>query len=404
MRISGASGLASMRGAVDRIAAGRVAAIRPVEHAIFQIEFEIDRLRQMVEEDLDVRAVGGGLAFGDVEPGAQEEALLSIVGPLLRPVDLLAHGIDGDPYAPPRLVASIGVAAARLDQRFDERAVEVGAHDAHPLAIAPVELAVLLIELELLWRMRGAGRNEDPAIASIEIGALDRAVVGRDAEAHVRPVDMAGLEVDRDAVREMTVGDDDLSVGTVGPHRVDAVAAQLEDEQTADCGLAVGGGFRFGHETLIHVVLLCERALTRRAQAGRFYAAGVDFVVAVEVGRAFLQKRRKRLLCILGPDLDAELLVLELHRSLDLIDERRLHESLAGPQRAGRLRRQFPRRFGRRGQKVLDRARPVSPSPVPPRAWRRRAVPTGSALRPGCARSSPEASNSIQIPAPGRDR
>src|ERR1700722_525229 len=37
-------GLGVDGGAVHRIAAGRVAAFRPVEHAIFQIEFEVDRL------------------------------------------------------------------------------------------------------------------------------------------------------------------------------------------------------------------------------------------------------------------------------------------------------------------------------------------------------------------------
>src|SRR6202044_96315 len=97
---------------------GRVARIRPIEHAIFQIEFEDDRLRQMVEEDLDVRAIGGGLAFRNFDSSAQWEAFFSIVGPLLRPVDLLAHEIDGYPDAPSGLFASVGVASARLDERF----------------------------------------------------------------------------------------------------------------------------------------------------------------------------------------------------------------------------------------------------------------------------------------------
>src|SRR5277367_2750957 len=280
-------GLGIDGGAGHRIATGRVAAVRPIEHAILQIEFEIDRLRQIVEEDLDVRAIGRGLAFGNFEPGAQQEALLAVVGPLLRPVDLLAHGIDGYPDAPSGLVASVGVASARLDQRFDQRAVEVRAHDAHPLAVAPVQLAVLLIEMHLLWSVRAADRDDGPAIAAVEICALDRAVVGRDTEAHVGPVEMAGLDVDRDAVRKTTVGDDDLPLGAVGPHRVDAAGAHLEDEQTADRGLAVGGGFRFGNEILIHVLLLCERALTRRARAGRGYAAGVDFLVLLKSGARF---------------------------------------------------------------------------------------------------------------------
>src|SRR5271169_6223204 len=129
--------------------------------------------------------------------------------------------------------------------------------------------------MHLLRSVRAADRDDGPAIASVEIGALDRAVIGRDTETHVGPVEMAGLDVDRDAVRETTVGDDDLPLGAVGPHRVDAAGAHLEDEQTADRGLAGGGGFRFGSETLIHVILVCERALTRRAQAGPGYAAGV---------------------------------------------------------------------------------------------------------------------------------
>src|SRR6202011_2883814 len=57
--------------AVHRVAAGRVATVGPVEHAIFEIELEIDRLRQAVEEYLDVGALGGRLTFGDFDPGAQ---------------------------------------------------------------------------------------------------------------------------------------------------------------------------------------------------------------------------------------------------------------------------------------------------------------------------------------------
>ena len=90
--------------AVHRVAAGRVAAIGPVEDAILPVELEIDRLRQAVEENLDVGALGGGLTFGDFDAGAKDSALLSIVRAFLRPVDVLADGIDGDPNAPPGLV------------------------------------------------------------------------------------------------------------------------------------------------------------------------------------------------------------------------------------------------------------------------------------------------------------
>jgi hypothetical protein len=113
--------------AVHRVAAGRVAAIGPVEDAILAVELEIDRLRQAVEENLDVGALGGGLTFGDFDAGAKDSTLLSIVRAFLRPVDVLADGIDGDPNAPPGLIAPVRVAAAGLDQRFDPRAIEIGA-------------------------------------------------------------------------------------------------------------------------------------------------------------------------------------------------------------------------------------------------------------------------------------
>jgi len=109
--------------AVHRVAARGVAAIGPVEHAVLAIELEIDRLRQVVEEYFDVRAVGRGLTPGDFDACTEDSALLPIVRAFLCPVDVLADGIDSDPNGPPVLVAPIGVAAAGLDQRFDLRTV-----------------------------------------------------------------------------------------------------------------------------------------------------------------------------------------------------------------------------------------------------------------------------------------
>ena len=200
--ISGACGFASMDARFTVLPRGGIAAIGPVEDAILEIELEIDRLRQVVEEYLDVGAVGGGLTLRDLDARAKDSALVSIVRAFLRPVDLLALGVDRDPNAPPGLVAPIGVAATRLDERFDLRAVEIRAHHPHPFAVAPVELAVLLIEVDLLWRERVARRNDDPAIPSVEIGALDGAIVCAGTGAHVGPVDMAGADIDHDAVRQ----------------------------------------------------------------------------------------------------------------------------------------------------------------------------------------------------------
>ena len=91
----------------------------------------------------------------------------------MRPVDFTKLGIDGASDAPTRLIAPVHIAAAGLDQRFDLRAVEIGAHHAHAFAVAPIEFAVFLIEVDLLRRVRDALRDDDLAVAAVEVGALD---------------------------------------------------------------------------------------------------------------------------------------------------------------------------------------------------------------------------------------
>src|SRR6267142_4996627 len=72
-----------------------------------------------------------------------------------------------------------------------------------------------------------------------------------------------------------------------------------------------------------------------------------------EVRLALFQEGRKRLFCVFRADLRTELFVLSLHRRLDLLTKWLLHEPLAGLQRCGRLRCQFPSRFGRSRQDIL---------------------------------------------------
>ena len=50
------------RRAVHGVAARRIAAVGPVQHALREIELEVDRLGQAVEQHLDVAAIGGALA------------------------------------------------------------------------------------------------------------------------------------------------------------------------------------------------------------------------------------------------------------------------------------------------------------------------------------------------------
>ncbi|WP_347338803.1 hypothetical protein [Bradyrhizobium vignae] len=171
--------------------------------------------------------------FVGVSPfGAEDAALLAVVGALLRPVDFLELRIDGDPDAPQVLIVRVVVAETGLDQRLDLRAIEIGTHHAHALAVAPVELAVLLIEVDLLRRVGDALRDDDLAIPAVEVGALDGPVVER-GDAHVGPIDVTRLYIHDDAVGEAAVGNDDLAVGTIGIHRVNAVTAQFENEQSA---------------------------------------------------------------------------------------------------------------------------------------------------------------------------
>src|SRR5205085_10292196 len=112
-----------------------------------------------------------------------------------------------DSDAPPRSVTTVVIAFACLDQRLDVRAVEICAHHPHALAVAPVEIAAPLLQVKLLWRERDALGDNDLAIASVEVGALDGTVV-EVGHPHVGPVDMAGLDIDDDAIRKMTIGDD----------------------------------------------------------------------------------------------------------------------------------------------------------------------------------------------------
>src|SRR5262245_6468625 len=225
------------RRAIDGVAARSIAAVGPVEDTVRQIELEVDRLRQVIEQHLDVRAVRRAFAFRDLDAGAEDAAQLAIIGALVRPIEFPGLWIDGDPDEPLGLIARVLVAAAGLDQRFDFRAVEVAAHYAHALAVAPIELAVLLIEVELFRRVGDTLRDDDLAIAAVEVGSLDRAVIER-GDTHVGPIDVTGLHIHGDAVGVATIGDDGLAIGAVGIHRVNAVAAEFKDEQSAGAGNA----------------------------------------------------------------------------------------------------------------------------------------------------------------------
>src|SRR5258708_39609430 len=222
-------GLVVDRGPVHCVAARRVAAVGPVENTVLVVELEIDRLRQLIEQHLDVGAVRWAPALGDVYVGAAQTPQSALRRAFLRPVDFTKPRIDGDSDAPTRLIAPVRVAAAGLDQRFNLRAVEVRTHYPHALPVAPIELTAVLIELDLFRRVRDALRDNDPAIPAVEVGPLDRTVV-EVGHAHVGPINMTCLRIHDDAVGEMAIGNNGLAIGAVDIHRVNAVAPQFEKE------------------------------------------------------------------------------------------------------------------------------------------------------------------------------
>src|SRR6266853_1322021 len=93
--------------------------------------------------------------------------------------------------------------------------------------IAPVKFAVLRIELELLGSMRASLGNDGRQGFPIEIRAIDRAVIRADATTHICPVDMAGLRIDDDAVREFPGLRDCLQVQPVGIARRHPTASEI---------------------------------------------------------------------------------------------------------------------------------------------------------------------------------
>src|SRR6266480_7373957 len=108
------------RRAIDRVSARRISAIRPINEPIFQIEFDIDRFRQTIEQQFDVGAVSRRVAFRDVDLRAEDPALARIVGTFLRPINLSTLRIDRDPNAPFRQVGAwTRVALAGVDQSLD---------------------------------------------------------------------------------------------------------------------------------------------------------------------------------------------------------------------------------------------------------------------------------------------
>src|SRR5689334_16721870 len=97
--------LAVNGGAIHGIAAWGIAAIGPVQPAILQIELQIDRFRQPVEQDGNVPPIGGSLPCGNLDIRAKDATALTLVRAFLRPVDVPTISIHGNTDAPVRQIA-----------------------------------------------------------------------------------------------------------------------------------------------------------------------------------------------------------------------------------------------------------------------------------------------------------
>src|SRR5207248_8959853 len=122
------------------------------------------------------------------------------------PVKRVRAGIAARANSPLREVLPRSwVALARVHQSLDLRTVEVAAHHAHSFAVAPVQLAVGLVEMQLFRGVRAALGDDRRAIPPVEIDALDGAVVST-RDTHIGPVDVPAVDIDHDAVGDPAIG------------------------------------------------------------------------------------------------------------------------------------------------------------------------------------------------------
>ena len=109
-------------------------------------------------------------------------------------------------------------------------------------------------------------RNDGFAILTVEIGALDRAIVlGRNA--HVGPVNVSGLNIDNDAVRNSASVDNDFSVRAVGVSRMNPAAACFEKKQAP---VVAAADLRFGLEISV-VIFIRWFPIVSQAFEGRHF-------------------------------------------------------------------------------------------------------------------------------------
>src|ERR1700722_7455064 len=188
------------RSSIDRVAPRRIASVCPIEHPVGEIKIQVDGLGKILKEQFNIRAICRSLPSWGLDIRAEDAAFTGVIRALLSPIELASVDINGNSRAPVSCVQTFRLRMAGLNQRFNLGTIQIAAHYTHALAIGPIQLAALLIELNLLRCKRASGRNDRCDVSAAEIGADDGAVV-RFGVTHVRPIEMSGCDIYGQAVR-----------------------------------------------------------------------------------------------------------------------------------------------------------------------------------------------------------
>jgi hypothetical protein len=80
-----------------------------------------------------------------------------------------------------------------LDQDLVIKIAEIGPHHSHSFLVATVQLAILLVDDELLWTVNGSLGNNSLKVGAIKLAGLHYALVGC-WNAQVGPIDSITFE------------------------------------------------------------------------------------------------------------------------------------------------------------------------------------------------------------------
>lgn len=171
--------------------------IGPVENTFIFIELQINGLRQMIHDDLDI--ISMRWIFGSFQSSAEDPTFRCFGRPFLSPEKLCrARSISQmsraaivgrevpylpifcrhcDTDTPVRFVFGFYTEVTSLYQDLEIASVGIAAHDTVTFTVTPVHFILCLDAYQLLWSMRLAARDHCLDVATVELGAEDAAVV-----------------------------------------------------------------------------------------------------------------------------------------------------------------------------------------------------------------------------------